>query len=71
MVGNGKIFGDTIQNFSALPARRVERTAQLAGSVDPLDAIARFKAAVATIPNVVTEPGRPRSTCSTSTSSAR
>jgi small conductance mechanosensitive channel len=56
IVGNGKIFGDTIQNFSTLPARRVERTAQLAGSVDPLDAIARFKAAVATIPNVVSSP---------------
>jgi len=52
LVGNGKIFGDTIQNFSVLPVRRVERTAQLAGSVDPLDAIARFKAAVAQIPNV-------------------
>jgi small conductance mechanosensitive channel len=56
IVGNGKIFGDTIQNFSALPARRVERTAQLAGGVDPLEAIARFKAAVAQIPNVATEP---------------
>jgi small conductance mechanosensitive channel len=56
IVGNGKIFGDTIQNFSALPVRRVERTAQLAGSVDPLDAIARFKAAVAKIPNVVSSP---------------
>ena len=52
LVGNSKIFGDTIQNFSARPVRRVERTAQLAGSVDPLDAIARFKAAVAQIPNV-------------------
>jgi small conductance mechanosensitive channel len=41
IVGNGKIFGDTIQNFSALPVRRVERTAQLAGSVDALEAIAR------------------------------
>ena len=56
LVGNGKVFGDTIQNFSALPARRVERTAQLAGGVDPLDAIARFKAAVAPIPNVATKP---------------
>ena len=28
MVGNGKVFGDTIQNFTALPVRRVERTAQ-------------------------------------------
>ena len=56
IVGNGKVFGDTVQNFSALPVRRVERTAQLAGSVDPLDAIARFKAAVAQIPNVATSP---------------
>jgi small conductance mechanosensitive channel len=55
IVGNGKIFGDTIQNFSVLPVRRVERTAQLAGSVDPLQAIERFKAAVAKIPNVSTE----------------
>jgi small conductance mechanosensitive channel len=52
IVGNGKIFADTIQNFSVLPARRVERVAQLANGVDPLDAITRFKAAVALIPNV-------------------
>ncbi|MCE9659309.1 MAG: mechanosensitive ion channel family protein [Burkholderiales bacterium] len=56
IVGNGKIFGDTIQNFSALPVRRVERQAQLAGSVDPLEAIARFRTAVAAIPNVATSP---------------
>jgi small conductance mechanosensitive channel len=56
IVGNGKIFSDTIQNFSALPARRVERIAQLANGVDPLDAIARFKAAVALIPNVLASP---------------
>jgi small conductance mechanosensitive channel len=55
IVGNGKVFGDTIQNFSILPVRRVERLAQLAGSVDPLEAIERFKAAVAKIPNVSTE----------------
>jgi small conductance mechanosensitive channel len=54
IVGNGKVFGDTIQNFSVLPTRRVERVAQLAGSVDPLEAIERFKAAVAKIPNVST-----------------
>ena len=54
IVGNGKIFGDTIQNFSVLPARRVERVAQLANGVDPLDAIRRFKAAVALIPNIST-----------------
>ena len=56
LVGNSKIFSGTVQNFSALPVRRVDRTAQLAGSVDPLDAIARLKAAVAKIPNVADSP---------------
>ncbi len=56
LVGNGKIFADTVQNFTALPHRRVERTAQLNGSVDPLEAIERFKAAVAKIPNVKADP---------------
>lgn len=56
LVGNGKVFSETILNYSARPTRRVERTAQLAGSVDPLDAIARLKAAVAQIPNVATVP---------------
>lgn len=55
IVGNSKVFGDTIQNFSALPVRRVERVAQLAGSVDPLEAIQRLKDAVAKIPNVSVE----------------
>ncbi|MEI7464079.1 MAG: mechanosensitive ion channel family protein [Burkholderiales bacterium] len=56
LVGNTKVFGDSVQNFSAMPARRVDRTAQLAGSVDPIDAIARLKDAVSKIPNVVTSP---------------
>jgi small conductance mechanosensitive channel len=56
IVGNGKVFGDTIQNFSALPVRRVERTAQLAGGVDVTDAMARFRAAIAAIPNVAADP---------------
>ncbi|HWJ05588.1 MAG TPA: mechanosensitive ion channel family protein [Steroidobacteraceae bacterium] len=56
LIGNGKIFADTIQNFSALPYRRVDRTAQLAGGVDHHDAIARLKAQVARIPNVLAEP---------------
>jgi small conductance mechanosensitive channel len=55
IVGNSKVFGDTIQNFSVLPVRRVERVAQLAGSVDPLEAIQRLKHAVAKIPNVSVE----------------
>jgi small conductance mechanosensitive channel len=56
LVGNSKVFGDTVMNYSARPARRVERTAQLAGGVDALEAVARLKAAVATIPNVLAEP---------------
>lgn len=56
LVGNSKVFGDTISNYSATPARRVERTAQLAGGVDPLEAIERFKTAVAAIPNVAATP---------------
>ena len=56
IVGNGKIFSDTIQNLSALPVRRVDRTAQLASSVDPMEAVERFRDAVAKIPNVATSP---------------
>ena len=39
IVGNGKIFEDTIQNYSVLSARRVERVAQLANDVDPIEAM--------------------------------
>ncbi|MBX3599613.1 MAG: mechanosensitive ion channel family protein [Rubrivivax sp.] len=56
LVGNSKVFGDTILNYSARPVRRVDRTAQLAGAVDPLEAIARFREALAEIPNVAKDP---------------
>jgi len=56
MVGNGKIFGDTIQNFSANPYRRVELTAQLAHDVDPEAAVALLKPALANVPNVLADP---------------
>ncbi|MFZ4690629.1 MAG: mechanosensitive ion channel family protein [Polymorphobacter sp.] len=56
IVGNGKVSGDTIKNFSTHSYRRVDRTAQLAFGVDPLDAIARLKPALAGIPNVVADP---------------
>ena len=57
IVGNGKIFGDTIQNFSANPYRRVDLLAQLAHGVDPEAAIALLKPALARVPNVMAEPG--------------
>lgn len=56
MVGNGKIFSDTIQNFSANPYRRVELTAQLAHDVDPAAAVALLKSALAKLPNVIADP---------------
>lgn len=56
IVGNGKISSDVIKNFTNNPYRRVERTAQLAFGVDPLDAIARLKPALAAIPNVMKDP---------------
>jgi small conductance mechanosensitive channel len=55
-VGNNKIFSDTIQNYSISPHRRVERTAQLAHTVNVQDAIRRLKEAIAKIPNVQKEP---------------
>ena len=56
VVGNNKIFSDTIQNFSALPFRRVDTVAKIANGVNPLDAITRLKNAVSAIPNVKTNP---------------
>ncbi|GGE10624.1 mechanosensitive ion channel protein MscS [Polymorphobacter glacialis] len=56
IVGNGKVSNDVIKNFSAHEYRRVDRTAQLAFGVDPIDAIARLKTALAAIPNVVSQP---------------
>jgi small conductance mechanosensitive channel len=55
LVGNAKIMGGTIKNFSSNPYRRVELLAQIDHSVDPLDAI-RLKAVLPTIPNVIAEP---------------
>ncbi len=43
ILGNGKIFGDTIQNYSANPYRRVELLAQLAHGVDPQSAVTLLK----------------------------
>jgi len=56
IVGNGKVSGDTIKNFSSHSYRRVDRTAQLAFGVDPLEAIALLKPALVAIPNVLATP---------------
>jgi small conductance mechanosensitive channel len=56
VVGNGKIFGDIIQNFSHNPYRRVDLQAQLDHTVDVHATIAALKANLAKIPNVLTNP---------------
>jgi small conductance mechanosensitive channel len=56
IVGNGKIFGDVIQNYSTNAYRRVDLTAQLAHGVDVHVAMASLKKALAGIPNVMTNP---------------
>jgi small conductance mechanosensitive channel len=55
-IGNNKIFGDTIQNFSANPHRRVDLAAQLHASVDHRGAITLLKERLAKIPNVLATP---------------
>ena len=55
-VGNAKILGDIVQNWSRNPYRRVDRTAQLAHSVEAGDAVRRLKDALVRIDNVLLEP---------------
>ncbi|MEN9538316.1 MAG: hypothetical protein RLZZ126_551 [Pseudomonadota bacterium] len=56
ILGNNTVFSGVIQNYSALPSRRVDCVAKVAHGVDVQDAIARLKAAVAQVPNVVASP---------------
>jgi small conductance mechanosensitive channel len=56
LVGNGKIFSDTIQNFTANPFRRVELKCQLAGAADHVAAMQLLREKIAAVTNVVPEP---------------
>ena len=55
-VGNNKLFGDNIQNFSTNDFRRVDLVAQISDKTKPEGAIAALKQRVQAIPNVRTEP---------------
>lgn len=55
-VGNNKLFGDNIINYNSNSFRRVDLKCQLDASVNPQDAIARLKTALAAIPHVLTQP---------------
>jgi len=56
MIGNGKVFNDNIENFSNTPRRRVDRTMQLPHGVDVDATIARVKADLIALPNVLATP---------------
>ena len=56
VIGNGKIFGDTIQNYSHNPFRRVDLKCQLAGGADHQAAMALLREKVAAIANVLADP---------------
>ncbi|WP_460597950.1 mechanosensitive ion channel family protein [Geomonas sp. Red276] len=56
LVGNGKIFGDTIQNYTANPFRRVDLKCQLAGSADHVAAMRLLREKLAAVPNVLATP---------------
>lgn len=56
IIGNNKVFADTIQNYSANPYRRVDLTATIANSADHRLVIALLKEKLARIPNVLSDP---------------
>jgi len=56
MIGNGKIFSDTVQNYSANDYRRVELKCQLSGSADHVAAMLLLREKLATVPNVLSTP---------------
>lgn len=56
IIGNGKIFGDIIQNFTHNPFRRVELKCQLAGSADHVAAMELLRQKLASVPHVLPEP---------------
>ena len=57
VIGNNKIFGDNIQNFTHNPFRRVDLKCQLAGAADHQMAMQLLRERIAAIPNVIAEPG--------------
>lgn len=56
MVGNTKILGDTIQNFSHTAYRRVDLKCQLSSAADQVAAMQLLREKIADIPNVLQDP---------------
>ena len=55
-IGNSKVLGDTIVNYSANHFRRVDLKAQISGAADVQAVIALLQTKLTAIPNVVKEP---------------
>ena len=53
IIGNNKVFSDTIQNYTHNPFRRVDLKCQLSGAADHQAAMALLREKIATIPNVL------------------
>jgi small conductance mechanosensitive channel len=56
IVGNNKVFSETIKNFSVLPYRRVDCEARVAMGLDVSEAIKRVEIALASVRNVLKDP---------------
>jgi len=56
IVGNGKVFGETIQNYTRNDYRRVDLTVGLSHEVDPGEAIGLLKDGIVRIANVLPKP---------------
>jgi small conductance mechanosensitive channel len=55
-IGNNKVFGDLIRNYSANPQRRVDLTAPIAFGTDPVATSRRLAARIASIDHVLSDP---------------
>lgn len=56
ILGNNKVFSETIQNFTVNPFRRVDLKCQLSGAADHRAATALLREKIAQVPNVLPEP---------------
>jgi len=56
IIGNTKILGDNIQNYTNTPYRRVDMKYQISSAADPITAMALLREKVAEIENVLDQP---------------
>jgi len=56
IIGNTKILGDNIQNYTNTPYRRVDMKYQISSAADPITAMALLREKVSEIENVLDQP---------------